>query len=704
MNYLSVENLSKSFGINSLFDGISFGIDYGQKVAFVANNGTGKTTLLNILSERDTPDSGTVTWRKGIKIGFLHQDPKLPEDCTVIEAVFVSENTTLSAIRQYEEAIQNPEDSEAYQAAFEQMDRLNAWDYETRIRQILSKLKIDRLDQQVSTLSGGQKKRVALAKILIDEPDFIILDEPTNHLDLEMIEWLERFLAKEETTIFMVTHDRYFLERVCDIILELDNKQLFRYKGNFSYYLQKRDERYANAAVELDKAKSLMKTELEWIRRQPKARGTKSKSRVDAFAELKKKASQRIEERDVQLEVNMSRLGSKIIELHKVKKSYGKLQILDSFDYVFQRNERVGIIGKNGVGKSSFLHLLTGNEEPDGGKIVVGETIVFGYYTQAGIKLNGSKRVIEVIKDIAEYIPLSKGRKMSAAQLLERFLFSRDDQYKFVEKLSGGERKRLYLCTILMQNPNFLILDEPTNDLDIGTLSVLEDFLGEFAGCLVIVSHDRYFMDKLVDHLFVFEGAGKISDFPGNYGQYREYQKLKEAPKAQPAKAAPKPSTPKPPSEKKKLTYKEKLEFEQLEKDIERLEARKIELTEILNSGITDHAKLMETGDELGVIVPETRRKRNALAWTFRVCLVFWIGKLSYVYSSRTFTSGLNVKLHPIVGINLINELRLFGVHLFSSLIYSNKAKTAFVVVKLNYSCCHKSVCRASKLQKSSRI
>lgn len=618
MNFLSVENLTKSYGIHLLFDSISFGLDKGEKVALVARNGTGKTSLLNILTGKDTPDSGEVVYRKDIKVGFLPQIPILQENLTIMEEVFASGNDIIQAIKTYEACLATPEDEEALQAAFERMDSLGAWDYETRIKQILGKLNIDRLTQKIETLSGGQRKRVAMAKVLIEEPDLIILDEPTNHLDLEMIEWLENYLVKEDLTLLMVTHDRYFLERVCDVILELDQKTMFRYKGNYSYYLEKKEERRLNRESEVGKAKSLMKTELEWIRRQPKARGTKSKSRVDAFSDLKDRATQNLKVRQMELSVNMNRMGSKIIEMHKVRKSYDDLVILDGFDYVFKRGDRIGVIGKNGVGKTTFLNMLTGKEQPDGGKIVTGETIVFGYYTQSGMNLKDDKRVIEVVRDIAEYIPLAKGQKLSAANLLERFLFSRDKHWDYVAKLSGGEKKRLYLLTILMKNPNFLILDEPTNDLDIVTLSVLESFLMDFGGVLLVVTHDRYFMDKLVDHCFVFEGDGKIADFPGNYSIYRDWKVLndrqeKKVGQAQKEKAKEKQkenaAPEKPAAEKKKLSYKEKLEFEQLGKDIERLEARKIELTEFLNSGASDHQKLIETGDELGKIIPELEEK-----------------------------------------------------------------------------------------------
>ncbi len=524
MNYLTVENISKSYGELSLFQDLSFSVHKDQKIAFVAKNGTGKTSILNIISGQDSPDSGTITYRKDITVSFLSQDPKFDESLSVEQTIFASDNAILKVIEAYEKALQNPEDTETYQKAFEQMEVNQAWGFETQYKQILFKLKLDNLSQKVSTLSGGQKKRLALANALINKPDLLILDEPTNHLDLEMIEWLEVFFAKENITLFMVTHDRYFLERVCNEIIELDEGQLYSYKGNYSYYLEKREARIELAETETNKAKQLFKKELEWMRRQPKARTTKSKSRIDDFQDIKHRAHQRRNEHQVQLELNMERLGSKIVEFHKVSKAFKDKIILDKFDYTFQKSERVGIIGKNGTGKSTFLNILTQLAKPDSGKIVIGDTVKFGYYTQKGIPVKPEQKVIDVIREFGDYIPLKKGRQISAQQLLERFLFSRKKQYDFVEKLSGGERKRLYLCTVLIQNPNFLILDEPTNDLDIVTLNVLESFLMDFPGCVIVVSHDRYFMDKVVDHLFVFRGQGLIEDFPGNYTDFRVYE------------------------------------------------------------------------------------------------------------------------------------------------------------------------------------
>ena len=524
MNYLTVENISKSYGELTLFEDISFSVHKDQKIAFVAKNGTGKTSILNILSGDDQADTGSIVYRKGIAVSFLSQDPKFDNALTVEETIFASDNPILKVISNYEKSLLNPEDSESYQTAFEAMEQYQAWDFETLYKQILFKLKLEELGQKVSTLSGGQKKRLALANALINKPDLLILDEPTNHLDLEMIEWLESFFAKENITLFMVTHDRYFLERVCNEIIELDEGLLYNYKGNYSYYLEKREARIELEAVETGKAKQLFKKELTWMRRQPKARTTKSKSRINDFADIKHRAHQRRNDHEVQLELNMERLGSKILEFHKVSKAFKDKTILDGFNYMFQKGERVGIIGKNGTGKTTFLNILTQTAQPDSGKVTKGETVKFGYYTQNGITIKPEQKVIDVIREFGDYIPLKKGRQISAQQLLERFLFSRKKQYDFVEKLSGGERKRLYLCTVLIQNPNFLILDEPTNDLDIVTLNVLESFLLDFPGCIIVVSHDRYFMDKVVDHLFVFRGQGAIEDFPGNYTDYRVYE------------------------------------------------------------------------------------------------------------------------------------------------------------------------------------
>lgn len=578
MNYLSVENIAKSYGERELFSNISFGINEGQKVGFVAKNGTGKTSLLNILAGTDTPDEGQVIYRNDIRVAFLSQEPDLDPHLTIEQTIFSSENPTLRIIENYEKALKNPDDAAALQKAMDEMESHNAWDFETTYKQILFKLNLEDLNAEVKNLSGGQKKRLALARMLLKNPDFIILDEPTNHLDLDMIEWLEEYFRKQDFTIFMVTHDRYFLERVCNEIIELEDGKLYTYKGNYSYYLDKKEERHQLEQTNTEKAQQLYKKELEWMRRQPKARTTKSKSRIDDFHEIKHRASQRRNEHKVQLELNMERLGSKIVELHNISKELGGKELLKNFSYTFKRGERLGIIGKNGTGKSTFLNMLTGNLKPDTGKIVVGETVKFGYYTQKGIEIKPGQKVIEVIREFGDYIPLKKGRQISAEQLLERFLFSRKKQYDYVEKLSGGEKKRLYLCTVLIQNPNFLILDEPTNDLDVLTLNVLENFLLDFPGCVIVVSHDRYFMDKITDHLFVFRGKGEVQDFPGNYTDYREYSESKAASESKPAEKKAKDNTWRDESTGSKLSYKEQKEFGKLEKEITQLEKKKEEL------------------------------------------------------------------------------------------------------------------------------
>ncbi|MCA0957818.1 ABC-F family ATP-binding cassette domain-containing protein [Allomuricauda sp. XS_ASV26] len=610
MNLLTVENISKSYGELVLFSDISFGINKDQKIALIAKNGSGKTSILNIMSGKDTSETGQVTTRKGIKVSFLEQEPDLNPNLTIEQTIFTTDNEILKVIAAYEKAVENPDNADQYQKAFEAMERLNAWDFETQYKQILFQLQLSNLDAKVSTLSGGQKKRLALANALLNKPDLLILDEPTNHLDLEMIEWLEAYFAKESITLFMVTHDRYFLDRVCNEIIELDNNQLYTYKGNYSYYLTEKESRLEREAVEQQKTKMLYKKELDWMRRQPKARTTKSKSRIDDFAEIKKRAHQRRTEHEVQLELNMERLGSKILELHNISKSYGDKKILDKFDYNFTKGERVGIIGKNGTGKSTFLNIITQNEDVDNGKVVVGDTLRFGYYTQKGIPDKDGQKVIDVIREFGDYIPLKKGRQISAQQLLERFLFDRKKQYDFVEKLSGGERKRLYLCTVLIQNPNFLILDEPTNDLDIVTLNVLESFLLDFPGCLIVVSHDRYFMDKIVDHLFVFRGEGVIEDFPGNYSDYRIYENSKVIEEREnKTNSTEKTENNWRDTSGGKLSYSEQKEYKQLEKDIQKLEEKKVELQNKFTDPDLDGGEIADLSKELKEITDTIEQK-----------------------------------------------------------------------------------------------
>ena len=610
MNLLSIEGISKSYGEKVIFKPISFGINKGQKIALIAKNGSGKTSILNIIAGEDTPNEGSVIYRKGTRVAYLAQEPNLDPKLTVEESILQADNPTIKIISDYERALENPEDQEAYQKAFEAMDQNQAWDFENQYKQILSKLKLNDLNAVVGSLSGGQKKRIALCNALLKQPELIILDEPTNHLDLEMIEWLEAYFAKEKLTLLMVTHDRYFLERVCNEIIELDEGDLYSYKGNYSYYLEKREARLIQESVEAHKTKLHFKKELDWMRRQPKARTTKSKSRIEDFKKKKEKASQRRNEHQVQLEINMERLGSKMIEMHKVQKAFGEKIILDQFDYMFQRNDRIGIIGKNGTGKSTFLNLLTSNDTPDAGKIVWGETLKFGYYTQNGIKAKEGQKVIDVIKEFGDFIPLKKGRKISAQQLLERFLFDRKKQYDFVEKLSGGERKRLYLCTVLIQNPNFLILDEPTNDLDIVTLNVLESFLLDFPGCLLVVSHDRYFMDKIVDHLFVFQGAGVIEDFPGNYSDYRVYEdsKTEERKKSNTNEKKIKKEWKETPK-KTALSFEEQKEFKKLEREIEKSEKLKEEIQNRFSTESLTPKEIEELSIQLGKLEQELDEK-----------------------------------------------------------------------------------------------
>lgn len=606
--YLQVEGLTKSFGDLVLFRDISFGIAEGQRVGLIAPNGSGKTTLLNVLSGKEGRDRGDIVFRRDLKVGYLEQAPVYPEELTVLEACFYHGNETVNLIREYEHCLETP-GNPGLDDLLARMEHANAWDYERRAKQILSQLNIRQFDQPVGELSGGQLKRVALANVLINEPDFLMLDEPTNHLDLDMTEWLEEYLKQGSLSLLMVTHDRYFLDRVCSEILEIDNQQVYSYKGNYSYYLEKRQERIDATNAEIARANNLYRTELEWMRRMPQARGHKARYREEAFYDLEKVAKQRFQNREVKLDVKASYIGSKIFEADHLCKRFGDIVILDDFSYIFARYEKMGIVGNNGTGKSSFIKLLMGLEQPDSGTLDIGETVRFGYYSQDGLQFDEQMKVIDVVQNIAEVVELGNGKRLTASQFLQHFLFSPEKQHSYVYKLSGGERRRLYLCTVLMRNPNFLVLDEPTNDLDIVTLQVLEEYLQNFKGCVIVVSHDRYFMDKVVDHLLVFNGQGDIRDFPGNYTDYREW---KEA-RAQHEKKEEKQVEPKTAkvrlNEKRRMSFKERQEFEQLEQDIASLEAEKAQIEAALCSGTLSVDELTEKSKRLPALNDELDEK-----------------------------------------------------------------------------------------------
>ncbi|SHI91972.1 ATP-binding cassette, subfamily F, uup [Hymenobacter daecheongensis DSM 21074] len=616
MNLLSGENLSKNYADRWLFRELSFGLNLGQRVALVGINGTGKTTLLKILAGLEQPDTGSVSVRKGIRVAFLGQQPVFDENLTVEETIFASQNDTLAAIRDYEHVVNDANHkSDDLQRVMEQMDALNAWDYEAQVKQILGRLGIlgELLERKVSMLSGGQRKRVALARVLIEEPEVLILDEPTNHLDLDTIEWLESRLASPSLTLLMVTHDRYFLDKVANEIVEMDQGKVHRYQGNYSYFVEKKAEREQIEVAEVEKARNLLRKELDWMRRQPQARGTKQKARIDAFYETQEKAKTKISGPQMELSVKTTRQGGKIIEVEHLHKQFGDHVVLDDFSYVFKKKDRIGLIGPNGAGKSTLLNMLTGKLQPDSGTVDAGQTTVFGYYTQTELEFDESQRVIDIVKEVAEVVEMANGEVVTASQFLQHFQFPPAQQYTMVSKLSGGEKRRLQLLRVLIKNPNFLILDEPTNDLDIITLNILEDFLLNFAGCILIVSHDRYFMDALVEHVFVLEPGGQIRQFPGNYTDYREWQKENNSEeyareKAKTAKAAagvapsaaiaPAPAAPSA-APKRKATFAEKKEYETLEKEIEQLETRKLQLIEKLNAGTGSHQELADWAAEL---------------------------------------------------------------------------------------------------------
>lgn len=602
---LQVDTLTKSFGDLVLFHDISFGIAEGDKIGLIAPNGSGKTTLLNVLAGTEPYDSGRVVFRNDLRVAYLRQEPQYDPLLTVWEACFQTENEAVKVIARYE-AIMASGSHEGLDEILAQMDLHKAWDYEQRIKQILSQLKITRLHQKIGELSGGQIKRVALANVLICDPDLIILDEPTNHLDLEMVEWLEDYLSRSTLSLLMVTHDRYFLDRVCSQILEIDQRNIYSYKGNYSYFLEKRDERLANQSAEVDKANNLLRKELDWMRRQPQARATKAKYRIDAFYELQEKAQRRRNQDNVQIVAKGSYIGNKIFEASHVCKRFGDVKITDDFNYIFARYEKMGIVGNNGTGKSTFVKMLLGKSQPDSGHFDIGETVNFGYFSQDGLQFDEQKKVIDVVQDIAEVIDLGNGSRLTATQFLNHFLFPPEKQHNYVYKLSGGEKRRLHLCTVLIKNPNFLVLDEPTNDLDIITLTILEDYLTTFKGCLIVVSHDRYFMDKVVDHLLVFHGNADIQDFPGNYSQYRYWKSLEEKQsdaEQKTEKAAAKTQEKSKPAEKTKLTFKEQREFEQLEKEIADLETEKSEITQALSSGNLSPEQLIDASNRVSTVI-----------------------------------------------------------------------------------------------------
>ena len=614
ISFLQVEGLTKSFGDLVLFENLTFGIFEGDRIGLIAKNGTGKTTLLNIITGKEDYDSGNVVYRRDLRIGYLSQDPRYPEGITVLEACFHSDSEIVGVISAYEEASISG-DSDRIEELVEQMDRLKAWDYEQRAKQILSQLKINNFDQKIEHLSGGQLKRVALANVLISEPQLLILDEPTNHLDLEMTEWLEEYLKRNNITLLMVTHDRYFLDRVCSSIMEIDKRTLYSYNGNYSYYLEKRQERIDAQNAEVARANNLLRTELDWMRRQPQARGSKAKYRIDAFYELEKKAKQERDTGNVKLDVKSSYIGSKIFEAKHLSKRFGDVKILEDFSYIFARYEKMGIIGNNGTGKSSFIKMLMGQLQPDSGEIEIGETVRFGYYSQDGLQFDEQMKVIDAVRNIAEEISLGDGRRLSASQFLQYFLFTPETQYNYIYKLSGGEKRRLYLCTVLINNPNFLVLDEPTNDLDIVTLNILEEYLRSFKGCVIVVSHDRYFMDKVVDHLMVFKGNGELKDFPGNYSDYREWKNLMEEQKKQELSEKNKKTKNETKQirevtiSKRRLSFKEKREFEELEISISRLEEEKSNLEIELSSGTLSNDELLEKSKRISVLIDEIDEK-----------------------------------------------------------------------------------------------